>query len=181
MKIASLLGCLSGHCNISLFDLAEPSIYKLVCVKLFFWQNWEDTWFSLDSSLCNSKHLSVLLDGKRGLGSRLKNAAVIHKMLKGLCSQGSWDHKFFFNFSFFHCSSLGMNPVQGTHEMWARCSQPCLLFQSCLHWPTEAAARQPLGVCWWDQHEGVTFAELSKSLGRQHNSGPILKQKLEMQ
>lgn len=101
MKIASLLGCLSGQCNISLFDLAEPSIYKLVCVKLFFWQNWEDTWFSLDSSLCNSKHRSVLLDWKRRLGSRLKSAAVIHKMLKGLCSQGSWDHKFFFNFSFF--------------------------------------------------------------------------------
>lgn len=101
MKIASLLGCLSGQCNISLFDLAEPSIYKLVCVKLFFWQNWEDTWFSLDSSLCNSKHRSVLLDGKHGLGSRLESAAVIHKMLKGLCSQGSWDHKYFFNFSFF--------------------------------------------------------------------------------
>lgn len=147
MKIASLLGCLSGQCNISLFDLAEPSIYKLVCVKLFFWQNWEDTWFSLDSSLCNSKHRSVLLDGKHGLGSRLESAAVIHKMLKGLCSQGSWDHKFFFNFSlFFDGSSLGMNPVQGTHEMWVRLSQPSLLFQSFLDWPTEAAARQPLKV-----------------------------------
>lgn len=66
MKIASLLGCLSGQYNISLFDLAEPSIYKLVGVKLFFWQNWEDTWFSLDSSLCNSKHRSMLLDLSSG-------------------------------------------------------------------------------------------------------------------